>query len=89
MNNNADLFEDKELLKELQKLSVERLKVLSDNTEVAIGSSNYSKSDLIEHVQSADSVGKEIMAIQLEFLQDLASGEFYKNDNPYNTSKSR
>lgn len=86
--NNTNLFDDKELLEELQKLSVERLKVLPDNTEVAIGAFRYSKAAMIQHVQSADSEGKDIMTMQLEFLQDLASGEIYKDDNSFNTSKS-
>lgn len=81
---NDKIFQDKDLLKELQKLTIERLKAMPENTEVAIGSDRYSRNDLMNHVSAADKLGKEIMSIQLEFLQDLASGEIYKDENSYN-----
>ncbi|MBI3386048.1 hypothetical protein HY031_03115 [Candidatus Gottesmanbacteria bacterium] len=76
-----DIFQDKNLLTELQKLTLERLKAMPKNTEVAIGSDQYSRDDLVRHVTDADELGQQIMEIQLEFLQDLASGEIYKDDS--------
>ena len=75
------IFQDKELAGELQKLTVARLKTMPDNTSVAIGSQQHSKSDLLGHVSRVDELGKQIMIMQLEYLQDLASGEIYKDDN--------
>lgn len=74
-------IQDKELMEELKKLTLARLKVMPSETEVAIGSRQYSKSDLINHVSKADEVGQELMEINLEFLQDLAKGEIYKDDD--------
>ncbi len=83
---NEQIFQDKNLLEQLKRLTLERLKAMPENTELAIGSDSYSKSDLITHVTATDELGKEIMSIQLEFLQDLASGEIYKDENSYHTS---
>lgn len=82
----TNLPEDKELLKQLKGLTLERLKVMPIDTELSIGSTQLSKLDLINAVKRGDKLGEEIMTIQLEFLQDLASGEIYKNDNSYNTA---
>jgi len=75
------IFQDKELLGKLQGLTVARLKTMPENTRVAIGSQQHSKSDLLGHVSKADELGKQIMIMQLEYLQALASGEIYKDDH--------
>lgn len=80
--------ENKEILEKLKKLTLERIKVMPSNTEVVIGSDRYSKEDLIEHVNETDDLGKQIMIMHLEFLQDLSSGEIYKDDNINNTSQT-
>lgn len=78
---NEDLLQDKELLEQIKNLTLERLGSMPENTKLEIGDGQYSRSDLVEHVAMADELGKEIMEIQLEFLQDLASGELYKEDD--------
>lgn len=85
----SDLFADNELLEQIQKLTLERLKAMPSNTEIAIGSDRYSKRDLVTHVEKADELGRQIMTIQIEFLQDLASGEIYKDDHSHNTPSTR
>lgn len=81
-------FQDKELLEQLKKLTVERLRVMPDTTEVAVGSDRYSKTDLMDHVSEGDDLGKQIMVMQLEFLQDLASGAIYNDDTTHNASET-
>lgn len=83
-----DIFKDKDLLSQLQKLTLERLKAMPKNTEIAIGSDQYSRDDLVQHVLDADDLGQQMMEIQLEFLQDLASGEIYKDDDARYASPS-
>lgn len=80
--------ENKEILEKLKKLTLERIKVMPSNTEVVIGSDRYSKEDLIEHVNETDDLGKQIMIMHLEFLQDLSSGAIYKDDNIDHTSQT-
>ena len=51
---------------------------MPDNTELAVGDiGSFSKEDLIKGVKSESEVGKEIVKIQLEYLQDLVSGKLY------------
>jgi hypothetical protein len=83
-----NFFQDKALLKQLQKLTLERLRTMPDTTEVAIGSDLYSKTDLMDHVNEVDDLGKQIMTIQLDFLRDLASGEVYKDDFTHHASEA-
>ena len=79
--NNIDL-QDTELLEQLKNLTIERLNAMPKNTSVVIGAHQHSIGELVEHVVKADELGRQIMNIQLEFLQDLATGEIYKDDNP-------
>lgn len=83
-----NFFQDKALREQLQKLTLERLRAMPDTTELAIGSDVYTKSDLMGHVSEADDLGKQIMTMQLDFLQDLASGEIYKDDLAYHAPEA-
>lgn len=64
---------------ELRDLVLARLKVMSDSINVSIGSKQLNKKDLISHVEKEDKLGQQIMLIELEFLQDLASGKIYES----------
>ena len=44
--------------------------------------------DLMGHVSEGDDLGKQIMVMQLEFLQDLASGAIYNDDTTHNASET-
>lgn len=65
---------------ELKKIVLERLKAMPDNLSVSIGNSEYSAGQLLEHVESEDDVGKQIMDVQLQYLQDLGSGKIVENE---------
>lgn len=75
-----DIFEDPEAVKELKQLVLARIQVMPDTLNMAIGSEALSKKDLINHVKKQDDLGKQIMEMELEFIQDLASGAIYKNE---------
>ncbi len=79
-NTIQDIFQDTEMLEELKQLVLERLKVMPDTLNIAIGSEELSKQELIKHVAQEDNVGKQIMEMELEFIQDLASGAIYRNE---------
>ena len=83
MNNeniNQDIFSDPEVIKELQELVLARIQVMPDTLNIAIGSKDLSKEQLIKHVNQNDNLGKQIMEMELEFIQDLASGAIYRNE---------
>lgn len=47
---------------EIKSLVIARLKTLPENTGISIGSmGNFNKTDLIEHVEKGDEIGKKII----------------------------
>lgn len=74
------LPENPQIFEQLQQVVVERLKALPSDAELSVGDISYPKDDLMSHVKQNDDLGKEIMEMQLEFLQDLASGSIYDNE---------
>lgn len=66
---------------QLKQLVLARLNVMPDGIRLSIGSSSdLTKQELIEYVKSEDEIGKQFMSMELEFLQDLASGAIYGNE---------
>ncbi len=74
------LPEDPQIFEQLQQLVVERLKTLPSDAELSVGDLSYARGDLMAHVQQNDDLGKEIMEMQLEFLQDLTNGTVYDDE---------
>lgn len=62
---------------ELRELVEARLRALPSDQRISIGSEEYSKEDLIEHVQKGDETGRQLMQSELEFLQAMAQGKIY------------
>lgn len=82
MNDHKDnrLNLDKEGKEQLKEIVLARLNVMPVDVSVTIGSKDITKEQLVEHVKSEDEVGKQMMEMELEFLQDLASGVVYGNE---------
>lgn len=72
-NSNPEIQED------IKKLVLARIMAASDDLRVAIGSTEYTKTEMIENVKAENEVGKEIMDIQMEYLRDMASGVIYQS----------
>lgn len=64
----------------LKELVLARLNVMPQDISISIGDKNLDKKELTEHVQSEDEIGKQMMEMELEFLQDLASGAVYGHE---------
>lgn len=73
-NNNNDINP------KLKELVEARINAMSADMKVSIGSENLSREKLLRHVENEDETGKQIIEIQLEYLQDLASGAIYGNE---------
>lgn len=59
-----------------------RLEVLPDNIGITVGSEgNYTKEQLLEHVDSGDSVGKQFIDLDLDFLRALKEGSLFEQQN--------
>lgn len=79
-HTSSNHTEDAVLADQLRELVLERLKRLPEDMEMSIGDMDYSKKDLLSHVTDGDTVGKEVVEMQIEFLQDLASGHIYADE---------
>ncbi|MDO8676312.1 MAG: hypothetical protein Q7K16_01530 [Candidatus Azambacteria bacterium] len=61
-------------------LVLARLEVLPSNASISIGSfGQLSRDEMIAHVKkSGDKAGEKITEIEMDFLRDLKSGNFYE-----------
>ena len=71
---------NKETKKDMRDLVLARIKATSRDFRLSIGSTFYTKNELLKSVEAEDNVGKEIIKIQMEYLQDMASGAIYKDE---------
>jgi len=81
----AEVVDDVDLKESLKKLVLERMKIMPDSTSLSVGSESFTKAALLSHVREGDELGEQIMAMELEFLQDMASGAIYKNEESLNS----
>ena len=64
---------------EIKQLVIERLKTLPEDTGMSIGSKgDFSRDDLILHVEQGDEIGKKIIEVELNFLRGLKEGILYE-----------
>jgi uncharacterized membrane protein YvbJ len=64
----------------LINLVIARLESMPDDTELAIGNfGSFSKKVLIQNINDNSNLGKEVVKIQLQYLQDMVSGKLYEN----------
>lgn len=68
-----------ELQEDIKKLVLARIMAASDDLRIAIGSTEYTKTEMIKSVKAGDEVGKEITEIQMEYLRDMAKGAIYQS----------
>ncbi len=73
MSNNKQTQED------IRKLVLARIMAVSDDLRIAIGSTEYTKKEMIENVKEGNEIGREIMEIQMEYLRDMAKGAIYQS----------
>lgn len=69
-----------ELLEQMKKIAYARVKAASDDLVISVGSKEYSKKEMLQSISDGDEVGLEIIDMQIEFLRDMASGEFYAQE---------
>ena len=80
MNSIEAIIADPDLKNQLKELVLERMNALPDSMHLAVGSSDFSKAELMENIREESEVGKQVMEMELEFLRDLASGAVYNNE---------
>jgi hypothetical protein len=82
MNENTmhEIFDDPQAVNDLKQIVLARMGAMPDTVSMAIGSEEFAKGDLIAHINKQDDLGTQVMEMELEFLQDLASGAIYQNE---------
>ncbi len=71
----------KKIKKEIKDLVIARLGVLPPDKKISIGSSGeFTKDELIEHVEKEDVIGEKITEIELAYLKAIKEGIFYEQD---------
>lgn len=78
-SNKGKQIQESEVQEDIKKLVLARIMAASDDLRIAIGSTEYSKEEMIERVKAGDKVGREIMEIQMEYLRDMAEGAIYQS----------
>lgn len=78
--DSTDTISTEDIAQKLRELVLERLKRMPEDMEMSIGDLDYSKTELLNHVSEGDEIGKEVVNMQIEFLQDLASGSIYSDE---------
>lgn len=68
---------NKDIKKQVQELIIARLNAIPKDIEIAIGSNQYTKEELLKFVKSGNEKGDQLMEMQLQYLRDLASGKIY------------
>lgn len=70
-----------EITDDVKKLVKARLGTLPRDVGVSVGSEGeFSRDELIEHVEQEDNIGRKMIEIDMEFLQSLKKGELYEQN---------
>ncbi len=64
---------------DIKELVIARIRSLPDETGISVGSAgNFSKDELIHHIEQNDEIGRKIVKVELAFLQKLKEGIIYE-----------
>jgi len=78
VNQIAEL--DPELKKLLKEITIARVRTISKDTHISLGSEDYSSEELVDHIEEDDEIGEEFIKLNWQYLKDLASGAIYDNE---------
>ena len=78
-NKEKDKIENGD--REMRELVIARLKTLPSDRKLSVGSAgDFTRDELIEHVEKKDELGKKIIEVQMEYLRMLKEGFFYERN---------
>ncbi len=88
MNNKKEKIKNKE--DEIKELVIARIKTLPSDKKMSIGSEgDFTRDELIEHVEKKDDLGKKVIEVQMEYLRLLKEGIFYERNIVSHETKAR
>lgn len=71
---------DSDLKEQLKEITMARIRTISKDTHISLGSEDYSQEELIRHLEKGDEIGDELIEMNWQYLKDLASGAIYDNE---------
>lgn len=71
---------DADLKKQLKEITMARIRTISRDAHISLGSEDYSSEELINHLEKNDEIGDELIQMNWQYLKDLASGTIYGNE---------
>lgn len=71
---------DADLRKQLKEITMARIRTVSRDTHISLGSEDYSSDELINHLEKNDEIGDELIQMNWQYLKDLVSGAIYGNE---------
>ena len=84
MNDTNTIFDeirsDPELNEQLKRLVLERVSVIPDTLQMAVGGLELTKEDVARHVREEDEIGQQIMEMEFGFMRATASGAVYAGE---------
>ncbi len=64
---------------EIKNLVIARLKTLPEDKSISVGSDgDFTKDQLIQHVEDNDEIGKKVIEVEMNFLRAVKEGSFYE-----------
>jgi len=78
-----EIFENNNIPEAIKKFVITKLDIgFPSDKGLSIGSQgNFSKQELIEHVEKGDEIGKTMVRIQYEFLESIKNGKLLREIN--------
>lgn len=68
----------REIQEDIKRLVIARINASSDDLTVSIGSTEYTKKEMLSRVKKGDEIGQEIINIHMEYLKDMVEGTIYQ-----------
>ena len=68
---------DAEAQEKLKQIVIARIRTLPQEMRISLGGEDLSSEELVDHVEKGDATGLEYLKMNLQYMQDLASGAIY------------
>lgn len=63
---------------EIKDLVIARFKTLPEGMVISVGGEGeFSRDDLIRHIEAGDNIGKKMVEVEMSFLRSLKDGVLY------------
>ncbi len=77
-NSKVVSWGKKEIPENIRKLVLERIKIVSDDLIILVGSKECTREELMKSVEKGDEIGRRVIKAQMDYLRAMASGKLYQ-----------